>query len=458
MKRIIKTNNIKNGIIAKVVLCFIVLGAIISCEENEVEPKFEKSYNERVQERENELRVLLLANENGWRLTYFTDVEELGGFNFFFKFLDNTTVAMASDFSAEDTVLRNSEFKIVDASTVKLSFSTANAIHKLSDSGNSPIAGEGGSGYKGDFEFLYYGQDGDELIFRGNKTNGEIEDHVEVRFVKAGPNALSYIRKAYENRLQIAPILNGEGTSVFRNLVIDPSGMDKTYAYQYSSTLRFFEASNESDELSTPVLFTDNGFVLKNIEVDGMEFTDVAFKLSDYDAVTDEFVTTVDGTTIIVGSGDGPLTPLTDHKRIIDPSIVGRLGYFHLDGDIPRGLTTPKFEALYEAANMLGFSFYNDLPFGEGTIDYFFIATEQGNVRALYTYDDLDDRIIFNFDGFRDDGSAPTTQGQVDLLNFLFDEEGFYVENLGRVTRFSNHVYTFTSVSDPSVRIAFYNI
>ena len=62
--------------------------------------------------------------------------------------------------------------------------------------------------------------------------------------------------------------------------------------------------------------------------------------------------------------------------------------------------------------------------------------------------------------GFRDANSVvkPENQAYYDLLaDVLLDPEGFYVENLGRYTRYSNLVFTFTSVKDPSLRFALYH-
>ena len=99
-----------------------------------------------------------------WKATYFTDDTQLGGYSYLFKFTDNQIVEMASDFGGNDDVT-SSQWAIQLGTTLKLSFTTKNKIHELSDSNNSPDTDLRGQGYKGSFEFLYYGTEGDDIIF-----------------------------------------------------------------------------------------------------------------------------------------------------------------------------------------------------------------------------------------------------------------------------------------------------
>ena len=471
MKNIIISN------IKKAMLVIAVISVMSACEDNEIEEKFDKPYTERVETQIEELHNSLMASEHGWKTVYITDKDVLGGFNFIFKFTGENTVEMASDFSPADTVFRSSEYAIKNASTVKLSFITQNAIHRLSDSGNSPISGEDGSGYKGDSEFLYYGkaENGEDLIFRGNKTNGNPADHAEIRFVKAESNELDNIRTAFKNRIKITPLLLGNGKSVYRRLSIIKNGVKTTFSYNYNSSLLFLNvtAEDDSESFSSPIYFTEKGFVISNIKAGTEEFKDVEIPLSSYDVFKDQFTATIENGTVIMGSGVGPLQPVDGHKQIIDPTIVSRLVYFHRDDDLPEGLTTSGFEALYEAARVtttrnpnggfsFRFAFYNDLDWDGTPRDVFLIPTDDGNIRSLYTYDNQSDRIVFIHNGYlrNSDGDllSPTRDRHREMLDFLFDDEGFYVENLGSVTQFTSHIYTFTSVKNPSIRVAFYNL
>ena len=138
-----------------------------SCVSTDAEQKFDESPTERLNKQKKELNDLLLSSENGWKAVYYTDDSQLGGFTHLFKFLPDGKVDMASDFDA-DTDIHNSQYEIQLGSTVSVVFTTKNKIHLLSDANNSPLAA--GKGFLGDFQFLYYGQENGDLVFRTNRT------------------------------------------------------------------------------------------------------------------------------------------------------------------------------------------------------------------------------------------------------------------------------------------------
>ncbi|MGO3708072.1 MAG: DUF4302 domain-containing protein [Mesonia hippocampi] len=152
---------------------------LFSCEKDTgADPLFSENPTERINEQEKELRDLLKSSEHGWKVTYFTDHPEftnkyehqLGAWNFLFNFTDDRNVDMISDFSETPTTPEQSEYDIVVGSTTKLSFSTGSIITYFTGGANSPLfSGLRGQGHKADFEFLYYGKDGDDLIFKTNR-------------------------------------------------------------------------------------------------------------------------------------------------------------------------------------------------------------------------------------------------------------------------------------------------
>ena len=160
------------------VLLLVLSILLSSCVENETKEIFQDSATVRKEKAIQELQTLLKSSSDGWKTTYFTDNKILGGYSFLFKFKDGNQVDMASDFN-NDYSVASSEYTVNYGAAVKLVFTTKNKIHDLSDSNNSPDGGLTGKGYKGDFEFLYYGMEGDELVFKTNK------DFIEVRFKKA---------------------------------------------------------------------------------------------------------------------------------------------------------------------------------------------------------------------------------------------------------------------------------
>ncbi len=154
--------------VLKGVLGLFLLTAVISCNKDD-ESIFDKTATERLSAQEAELRGALDSSEYGWKLVYFTDDTSLGGFTFLFDFIDENNVRMVSDFDDETLTPLTSEFEIQLRSTTSLVFVTNNHIHKLSDPIDSPV--ETAKGYKGDFQFRYYGKTEDEIIFRTSSDN-----------------------------------------------------------------------------------------------------------------------------------------------------------------------------------------------------------------------------------------------------------------------------------------------
>ncbi|QTE24105.1 DUF4302 domain-containing protein [Polaribacter cellanae] len=191
-------------------LCII---AFSSCQQTETKELFDQSATKRFNAKEKELSSLLTSAENGWHATYFTDDSSLGGYTFLFKFKKDGKVSTASDLTS-DTSVKESEYDINIGTTVQLSFTTRGPIHKLSDSNNGPFKGQG---YRGAFDFSYYGKDGEDLLFR------DVKAFKEIRFKKATANDWTDIRK----------------NATIRNLITGQS-----LAYEVNKEVNFFSYNN----------------------------------------------------------------------------------------------------------------------------------------------------------------------------------------------------------------------
>lgn len=174
-------------ILIKGAFLFTLIGAFSSCDSDNFESKFDKSVTERTEERKQELHQELISSSDGWKMTYFTDDKELGGFTYLFKFEEND-VTMISDvdayngyeWSTNPLSPRTSRYAVTNASsTINLLFNEANYIHLLSDNLVYPTNNFRGKGYKGDFQFLYYGKDAEGIDFLTPR------EEVNLRFERA---------------------------------------------------------------------------------------------------------------------------------------------------------------------------------------------------------------------------------------------------------------------------------
>ncbi|MBT1689120.1 DUF4302 domain-containing protein [Dawidia soli] len=446
---------------------FLVMLAVAACQDNKVEEVFDKPASERSLENITSLRELLKSSEHGWTASYKPSRTETGYYQFVFRFLEDSVVEMASDFSQEDLTLRQSNYDVIQGSTTKLSFSTFSALHKLSDSNFSPIPGDAGSGLKGDFEFLYYGtNDGGDLIFRTNRTQDT------VLFKRATPTALADLTAAYDNIGRITG-----GRSVYRALeeskngVVARSAFDFPYDGRVISIRSVIETEENGaafgDEYITGYGFTRNGIFVDSVRLsNGSVVERPEFVYNEDEA---RFETTLaDGTLLAIGDIDGPILPVDGQTVLLDPTLTADVFFSFGDPDIG-SLTTPAFEELYyntavQVGMTASFTLWIQLPFGGTNIDYFAFggtgSVANGTIRQLLTFEDKGDRLVIHRNGFRDANSVPKPEVEEAynaLLDVLTDPEGFYVENLGRATRYTNLVFTFTSVKDPSIRFGVYH-
>lgn len=422
----------------KIFLSILFITFIIGCEnDNDPEALFEGSTTERKEVAINDLNNLLQSSEQGWKVTYFTDDTQLGGFSFLIDFKDDKNVDMVSDFTGQ-YVTAESQYVIGYGAAVKLTFSTKNYIHELSDSANSPNDDLIGQGYRGDFDFLFYGVNEDgSLDFKTNKF------FTDVKFEEASEDDWSNFSSLEDMQNNIE---NDPTKSVFRALVVNEEGYD----FNYDAATRFVTSNYGNFGIG----FSETGIILSPaIEVDGKEIS-----ILDYNETTSDFVYVDENGIELVSLKylDAPFLPLTgyeDFKSYIELQSFRNLGF----GDL--GLDTSSYtdflsESFTEISDFGGFG----LQITNILLDD--LNTTSASVRFLtnfetvtYTIDVniVDDKVVFVKTGslsaaIYDDIIKPYT-------DFLFDSEGFYVKNEADLANGAT-IISFTSVKDPSKRFS----
>ncbi|MGG8496021.1 DUF4302 domain-containing protein [Tenacibaculum sp. TC6] len=231
-----------------------------SCSENK-EELFNQSPTERMEQREKELRDLLLSSEHGWKTVYFTDNNNLGGYTFLFNFLDESKVKTIGNFNDNISPIE-SEYTIGLNTTTTLIFTTKSELHELSDSGNSaPLPNFGGSGYKGDFNFMYYGVENDEIIFKTSR------DFVEVRFKKATAEDWTN----FQNYQDMKNYLNNSSG----HLAYQIDGEIYNFSYNGKNAIRFATSLEGNSNLNFGVGFSSDGIIISPaIDVNGTKYSE----------------------------------------------------------------------------------------------------------------------------------------------------------------------------------------
>ena len=153
----------------RLLLLPIIALALFACQKNEPDDLFGgKNPSQRFQQNQAELRQELTSPEQGWKLVYYTNEKKFGGFIILMKFTPEGLVTMNSDIGAT-TSSTTSKYEIKWGQGALLSFTTKNHIHELSDSAK----GETGVGYEGNFEFIYFGKEGNKLKFKTQRSDTE---------------------------------------------------------------------------------------------------------------------------------------------------------------------------------------------------------------------------------------------------------------------------------------------
>lgn len=265
-----------------VALCLFVFS---SCDNNnDPELLFEDTPTIRIEKSIAELKTSLQSADNGWKMTYFTDDTELGGFTFLFDFISDSEVLMDSDFGTPD-INTASLYDITLGSTVKLTFTTKNVIHELSDSNNFPDEDLRGQGYKGSFEFLFFKVEGEDILFKSNRDR-----NIVVRFSKATQDDWSSLTSLNKTMLD-NNIPKNSLKSVFRNITLENGGATTLYNFSFNKARRFATVTAitpdaEKTDLSFGIAPTATGFLISPaIEIDGIELNEFI-----YEPENDEFV------------------------------------------------------------------------------------------------------------------------------------------------------------------------
>jgi Domain of unknown function (DUF4302) len=375
---------------------YIVLAAttllLVQCtKEKGADPIFDKTPSERLVARKAELRKALQSSEFGWKAIYYTDKSQMGGFTFLFKFKDDKLVDMASDFTDfasydpdPQKKIQTSEYDVQLANTIALVFTTQNKIHMLSDSNNAPTDALIGQGYKGDFIFLYYGQDNGDIVFKTNR------DNIELRFVKAKDSDWAAIDK---NIAMIPNVIGGPSKPLFRSLETNDGTGVSVFDFNYGAARFANSYSIDSDKsYSFAVAYTPTGFIASPPLLVGnqslYEFT--------YDKTTDAFVAKgTNNVTATIKYSSVPLVLTDDYKMLLPGN--RNLVYAYINSSM-NGISSNSylFNTLFadlQAKAPVGYTciriqpWFNNLsPNGKNYIEYRFATIAAPTVTALRIY------------------------------------------------------------------------
>jgi hypothetical protein len=416
-----------------------------ACEDNtDVDPKFDKTPTDRLNAQMTELQQLLLSSPEGWKAVYFTDNTVLGGYTHLFKFAADGTVEMASDFDT-DTDIYKSEYQIQLGSTVSLTFTTKNRIHLLSESDNYPITALRAKGYLGDFQFLYYGQENGQIVFRANRNKQEI------RFVKATNEDWDNLPKNFD---MIPNVVGANTRPLFRLLETNDGTTKHQFDFSFSEVTRYAEANSIETGYSVSynlgIGYTPTGIVVNPaVEVGGQKLTEFVYN----DADGSFTATGTNGVTATIKYTNKPLIITDDYKILLEGQPQFVLGY--IDANLYTAASTSIYtKSLIDKVNStlpanqklarVQLIFNNAV--NGSYIQYTFNGGKASIVHFVTTSEDaVNKTLIISDDGWTVNAASRAFLAELDAE--LLNPGGLYVKKESFRVTYTNTIYTLTSAS-----------
>ena len=422
-----------------------------SCDNNtDAEQKFDQTPTERLNAQKSELNEALLSSPEGWKAVYFTDNTILGGYTHLFKFAADGTVIMASDFSKDlkTQVSTKSEYAVQLGSTVSLTFTTKNWIHLLSDSYDYPVDALLAEGYRGDFQFLYYGQENGEIIFRTNRNNREL------RFVKATAKDWTDLPKNFD---MIPNVIGSDARPLFRLLETNDGTTKHQFDFSFSEVTRYAEANSieagYSVNYNMGIGYTPTGIVVSPaVEVGGQKLTNFTYN----DADGSFTAAGTGGVTAVIKYTDKPLSLTNDYKALLTGQPYALFGFYTDDYTVDAPTNSKLFQAEIDKINAAlpaGQSVASVQLYFNHSLGTFIYYTFNGRA-ALQHYvtveeDAVGKKIILKHKSWNGNTTVATPAFLASFDKYFMDTNGIYVKRESFKLVYTNVVYTFTSSSSP---------
>ena len=437
----------------KIIFTLIVLATLVACQKNEPDSLFDKNPSERFEESQAELRKELTTAQQGWKLTYFTKEGVFGGYHFLMKFTPEGLVTMVSDFNSSTISPTTSKYEIQEGQGTMLAFTTKNYIHELADA----MQGIRGTGYAGEFEFIYYGKEGNKLKFKTQRKSTEqfvyfepatAQDWTDITTLSSNLNTL------VENMSNYYMKVTANGTST-------------DYEIDMQNGLIGVAPLNSNTPSLASTVATKTGVAFKPaLTIQGKKFTELT---RDDSTTPPTYKATVDGVTAEVYFS---LTPpdafVTDDYKDVNTKIVA----FILLTDEMKKYTnitsTPFYENVLKVNSTTDFT-RTQLVF-QGTkclvaLGYNFSGTE-AYYTATFDYELRNKRLYLKNKAentLSAQWQAPANSTVLQRARSAMDyfaniaSDGFYVTKLSkRIGRYTNPAYTLQSANTPENNIPYY--
>lgn len=437
-------------------LIYILAGVLTlsSCQKNEPDDLFGgKTPSQRFEQSQAELRRELAKPENGWKLTYFTNDKKFGGFTFLMKFTSEGFVSMASDIKATATAT-TSKYEIQEGQGTMLVFTTKNYIHELSDA-YTPTDLRG-KGYEGEFQFIYYGKEGNKLKFRTQRKATE----QYVYFEPASAQDWNTIQTLSSSIKTLEDNIDSYYFTV--STTASATGYKMNFANRFVTVTSLDGSSTQK----ASVYATQTGIGFKPaLTFEGKTFTELTRDSS----TPPTFKATVDGVTVQMAySLVPPDAFINDDYKDINTRVVAFILLTNVMKTNTRIADTPFYENVLKVNNTtdftriqlvfqgtkcivsLGYNFNGTEAYYRVTFDY-----ELSNKR-FYLKNKVENTLPAQWQAPANSAILQKARSAIDYLANIASD-GLYVTKLSRsIGNYSNPAYTLQSYNTPENIIPFF--
>ncbi|MBP0903252.1 DUF4302 domain-containing protein [Mariniflexile gromovii] len=434
----------------KSIFVLVVLVLAVSCTDNDVEPLFEQSINERTEALKKEYLDILKAPTDGW-IGYYSPNETFGAYTVLMKFDGNGDVDIKSDyeFGDQDNKITYRIDKTLKIELVLESFSVFSSIFSLNNNNNG-----------GEFVFNILSATADEVVLESKLDFGD--DITILTLRKATPADFDFA-PVYASANKIA----GEcSDSVFRNILFNNNAI-ASFSFNADTrliTLNYFE-NDVRLNLNVPAVVTPTGFSLLN----PVTINNITISSFTFDETSGEYINAADNLRLI--NDDLPLRLTNDLAELNAPNRLAIFANEFRFGANP--LTSCAWDAMIQQvdANLRtqGFTYTGV----QLRTNYNATSTTDANSRIVLLVERLSDglatsgsyyikvenknNLVFvTSTGFATGNGNFFAASAAPLLNFFLSTKGLVYTDEGSFSSnlfsYSNEAGTFTSVDNPSLR------
>ncbi len=311
------------------IFIFIAIAGISSCTKED-KAVFDKSADERINEKLTAYQAQLSGAQDGWKGLLVTDSGRGSTHSFYFKFNNDNRVVMLSDFDSLSAVtLKESSYRLKALQQPSLLFDTYSYLHVLADPDGAVNGGPQGAGLFSDFEF-YFDADTPDSIKLVGRFNGS-----EMTLVKATKAEAD----AYNNGQLAAGLSINNILTYFKRLTFGTQLYDvKIDPVTRQFVFSWLDASGNLQTFSTGYYFVLGGIVFTTPFVNGSQ-TISGFSNISWDQASETISLSVNGNAAtITGIVVSLKVDLTAPKRWWDYAINNDSLYwisangFHVNG------------------------------------------------------------------------------------------------------------------------------